>query len=162
MRKRQPLRQKQYSREALAEQVKAWKAAGETVVFTNGCFDILHAGHISYLSRAATLGDRLIIGLNADVSVSRLKGPERPIQNEGDRALIISALGSVDAVVIFEEDTPEKLIESLLPDILVKGADYSVRQIAGAQAVISYGGSVVLLPILSGRSTSKIVGKMGR
>lgn len=137
--------------------VQAWKADGKKVVFTNGCFDILHAGHVRYLTAARELGDRLVIGLNSDASVRRLKGPKRPVAPENDRAEVLSALGAVDAVTLFDDDTPERLIEMLLPDILVKGADWPVEKIAGAAAVLQHGGSVLTVPLLEGRSTSGII-----
>lgn len=137
--------------------VQAWKAEGKKVVFTNGCFDILHAGHVRYLTAARELGDRLVIGLNSDASVKRLKGPKRPVAPESDRAEVLSALSAVDAVTLFDDDTPERLIELLLPDILVKGADWPVEKIAGASAVLQHGGSVLTVPLLEGRSTSGII-----
>ncbi len=137
--------------------VQAWQAAGEKVVFSNGCFDILHAGHASYLAAAKKFGDRLIIGLNSDASVRRLKGPNRPICCEADRALLLSALQMVDAVTLFDEDTPEQLITTLMPDVLVKGADWAIEQIAGARAVLEGGGEVLTVPLVEGRSTSTII-----
>lgn len=137
--------------------VQAWKAEGQKVVFTNGCFDILHAGHVRYLTAARELGDRLVIGLNSDASVRRLKGPKRPVAPENDRAEVLSALGAVDAVTLFDDDTPERLIEMLLPDILVKGADWPVEKIAGATTVLQHGGAVLTVPLLEGRSTSGII-----
>lgn len=154
-----PLRQirhKLYELPALKKAVSEWKAAGQKIVFTNGCFDILHPGHIDYLAKAAELGNKLIIGLNSDASVHKLKGKHRPIQDEQARAMLLGSLAFVDSIVIFTEDTPADLIATLLPDILVKGADYSVDQIAGADIVIENGGSVVLLPYLKGFSTSGI------
>jgi rfaE bifunctional protein nucleotidyltransferase chain/domain len=155
----QRLKQKLYSREAIKAQCDSWRNAGETLVFTNGCFDILHAGHVDYLAKAASLGSKLIIGLNTDASVKRLKGLSRPLQSEQDRAFILSALEFVSAVVLFDEETPEKLIQEVNPNILVKGADYTIGQVAGADFVIKNGGSVVLLPLLSGRSTTGIIKK---
>jgi rfaE bifunctional protein nucleotidyltransferase chain/domain len=137
--------------------VRNWQAEGEKVVFTNGCFDILHAGHVRYLSAARTLGDRLVIGLNTDASVRRLKGPKRPVAPEDDRAEVLMALAAVDAVTLFDDDTPEALIGMLLPDILVKGADWPVEKIAGAKAVLDHGGSVLTVPLLEGRSTTGII-----
>lgn len=139
------------------EQIRNWKSAGKKVVFSNGCFDILHAGHVHYLAAARKLGDVLVIGLNSDVSVRRLKGELRPICNELDRAAILCALEAVDAVTLFDEDTPEALIGLLLPDILVKGADWPIERIAGARAVLESGGSVQTLPLLEERSTSGII-----
>jgi rfaE bifunctional protein nucleotidyltransferase chain/domain len=139
------------------EKVRVWQASGKKVVFSNGCFDILHAGHVEYLEAARKLGDVLLIGLNSDASVRRLKGSSRPICSETDRATVLSALSVVDALTIFDEDTPEELIGTLLPDILVKGADWAVEQIAGARAVLDHGGSVLTIPLLEGRSTSSII-----
>ncbi|NQU45503.1 MAG: D-glycero-beta-D-manno-heptose 1-phosphate adenylyltransferase [Chlorobium sp.] len=142
------------------DMVKEWQRQGKRVVFTNGCFDILHAGHVGYLAEARRLGDRLIVGLNSDASVRRLKGPLRPVCSEADRAAVLSALEAVSAVTVFDEDTPEELIGVLLPDILVKGADWPVEKIAGAKAVLEQGGSVLNVPLLEGRSTSGIIEKV--
>jgi D-beta-D-heptose 7-phosphate kinase/D-beta-D-heptose 1-phosphate adenosyltransferase len=141
-------------------QVDAWKANREKVVFTNGCFDLIHPGHIHLLNKAKDLGQRLVVGLNADSSVSRLKGPTRPILNEQDRASILGSLDCVDMVVLFEEDTPESLISMLKPDILVKGADYKVEQVVGREIVESYGGKVQLVEVLKGYSTTNIAKKV--
>lgn len=132
------------------------------VVFTNGVFDILHRGHVEYLERAKSLGDVLIVGLNSDASVRRLKGKARPIQSQRDRATILSALRSVDFVVMFGEDRPDRLIEQVKPDVLVKGADYKLSEIAGAEFVRSYGGRVHRLRLVSGRSTSRLLKKLQR
>jgi len=140
-----------------AELIRNWKSAGKKVVFSNGCFDILHAGHVHYLAAARELGDALVIGLNSDASVRRIKGALRPICNELDRSALLCALEAVDAVTIFDEDTPESLIGMLLPDILVKGADWQVERIAGAKAVLESGGSVQTLPLIEERSTSGII-----
>lgn len=144
-------------RDQALQTVKSWQAAGEKVVFTNGCFDILHAGHVRYLSAARQLGDRLVVGLNSDASVRRLKGPKRPVAPEDDRAEVLASLEAVDAVTLFGEDTPEELIGQLLPDVLVKGADWTVEQIAGAKTVIENGGSVLTVPLLEGRSSTGII-----
>jgi rfaE bifunctional protein nucleotidyltransferase chain/domain len=141
----------------MLRKVRNWQAEGAKVVFTNGCFDILHAGHARYLAAARELGDRLVVGLNTDASVKRLKGPKRPVASEDDRAEVLSALGAVDAVTLFDDDTPEALIGMLLPDILVKGADWPVEKIAGAKAVLEHGGSVLTVPLLEGRSTTGII-----
>lgn len=141
------------TREEAADKVRRWKAAGETVVFTNGCFDILHKGHITYLQQAASLGDHLIIGLNSDASVKRLKGPERPVNGEADRSFMLAALRCVDEVVLFEEDTPEELLSVLRPDILVKGGDYKAEEVAGRQ----YAGKVEILPFVDGYSTTHMI-----
>ncbi|MEI7747746.1 MAG: D-glycero-beta-D-manno-heptose 1-phosphate adenylyltransferase [Chlorobiaceae bacterium] len=142
------------------EKVRAWQTSGKKVVFSNGCFDILHAGHVEYLTAARKLGDVLIIGLNSDASVRRLKGKNRPVCCETDRAAVLSALQVVDAVTLFDEDTPEELIGTLLPDILVKGADWAVESIAGARAVLEHGGAVLTIPLLEGRSTTGIIEKI--
>lgn len=136
------------------------KKKNEKVVFTNGCFDILHRGHVSYLQSARSLGDFLIVGVNSDRSVSSLKGPTRPIQNEADRLFILAGLECVDAVVLFDEDTPIHLIEHLLPNILVKGGDYIIEDIVGYEVVMKNGGLVTTLPFVEGKSTSNIVKKM--
>jgi D-beta-D-heptose 7-phosphate kinase/D-beta-D-heptose 1-phosphate adenosyltransferase len=130
------------------------------VVFTNGCFDILHRGHVSYLHETKKLGDFLIVGVNSDASVSKLKGPSRPIQNEQDRLYILAGLESVDAVILFSEDTPEKLIKNLLPNVLVKGGDYQINEIVGHDIVLSNGGLVTTIPFVEGKSTTNIVKKM--
>jgi D-beta-D-heptose 7-phosphate kinase/D-beta-D-heptose 1-phosphate adenosyltransferase len=137
--------------------VRRWKANGHRVVFTNGCFDLLHVGHVTYLERARRYGNRLVVGLNTDASVRRLKGPERPLIGQDDRARVLAALAAVDAVVLFAQDTPLALIERLRPDILAKGADYSEEQVVGAREVKSWGGSVVLVPLVENRSTTGIV-----
>lgn len=145
------------SHDEMLRKVRSWQAEGAKVVFTNGCFDILHAGHARYLAAARSLGDRLVVGLNTDASVKRLKGPKRPVASEDDRAEVLSALGAVDAITLFDDDTPEALIGMLLPDILVKGADWPVEKIAGAKAVLEHGGSVLTVPLLEGRSTTGII-----
>jgi len=134
-----------------------WKQANEKVVFTNGCFDIVHLGHIDYLEKAAALGNRLIIGLNTDASVSKLKGPERPVNSEYARARMLAALAFVDAVVLFADDTPLHLIETLTPDILVKGNDYTVEQIVGAKHVLQHGGEVKTVDLVEGFSTTLLI-----
>jgi len=130
------------------------------IVFTNGCFDILHRGHIEYLTKAKEFGDVLIVGLNSDTSVKRLKGKDRPINSESDRARILDALKPVDYVVIFEEDTPLRLIQMVKPDVLVKGGDYKVEEIVGSEYVMSYGGKVEIIPFVEGKSTTKIIQKI--
>lgn len=145
---------------AVARLVAAWKQEGLTVGFTNGCFDILHAGHISLLNAARSQCDRLVLGLNSDASVRRLKGDGRPVNDEHDRACVLAALASVDAVVLFGEDTPLELIEALKPDILVKGADYTVDQVVGADLVRRAGGRVVLVDIVAGRSTTGTIARL--
>lgn len=146
--------------EDLSRQVIAWKAMGKKVVFTNGVFDLLHEGHIYSLSQAAQEGDYLIVAVNGDASVKRLKGDSRPIHSEQTRALMLASMVLVDAVVIFHEDTPRELICQLMPDVIVKGGDYTVDQVAGAKEVIANGGKVVINPILEGFSTTSIIAKM--
>ena len=141
----------------LAERLRRGK---QKIVFTNGVFDILHRGHIEYLGKAKALGDVLIVGLNSDTSARRLKGKTRPIQSQRDRAAILSALRSVDFVVMFGEDRPDRLIEQVKPDVLAKGADYKLSEIAGAGFVKSYGGCVHRLRLIPGRSTSRLLKKL--
>lgn len=136
-----------------------WKKNG-SVVFTNGCFDILHSGHLHYLSNAADLGHKLIIGLNSDSSIAKLKGKNRPFIKESDRLLMLASLAFVDAVVLFEQDTPIKLIESILPDVLVKGGDYTEEQIVGHQIVKNNGGKVISLEFIEGYSTTNFIKKI--
>ena len=140
--------------------IAAWRVLGKTVSFTNGCFDILHPGHIFSLGQAAKEADYLVVGLNSDASVKRLKGPERPINNTESRAIIIANLVLVDAVVVFEEDTPFELISELLPDVLVKGGDYTLEQIVGAKEVIAAGGKVIINNIVEGFSTTNLIEKI--
>lgn len=135
------------------------RSQGKKIVFTNGVFDLLHIGHVRYLQEARSLGDALVIGVNADASVKRLKGPTRPIQNENDRAEILAALACVDFTVIFTEDTPENLIHKVRPDVLVKGGDWKIESIVGAPFVMSYGGKVMSLQFVDGKSTTKIIEK---
>ena len=144
----------------LLSRINQWRQLGKTIAFTNGCFDILHEGHIYSLSEAAKEADYLIVGVNADASVKKLKGESRPINNEHSRSRLLASLMLVDAVIIFKEDTPLELIKSLLPDVLVKGGDYKVDEIAGAKEVIENGGRVVINPILKGFSTTSIIDKM--
>jgi len=148
--------------EHATKQVARWIQAGERVVFTNGCFDILHAGHVDYLEASRRCGDRLVVGLNSDASVRRLKGPNRPVHSQDDRARVLSALGAVDAVVVFDEETPLNLILALRPDVLTKGADYTEDKVVGAKEVRSWGGDVRLLDLLEGRSTSAALEKLSR
>lgn len=136
------------------------RSLSKKIVFTNGCFDIIHAGHVRYLYEAKQLGDVLIVGLNSDASVSLLKGSSRPINTEADRAAVLDALESVDFVVLFSEDTPFDLINAIKPDILVKGGDYKPADIVGADIVSSRGGEIVVIPFLEGRSTSSIIEKI--
>jgi rfaE bifunctional protein nucleotidyltransferase chain/domain len=146
---------------ALTELRGRLKKKGKTVVFTNGCFDILHRGHIEYLSGAAQLGDFFIIGLNSDSSVSRLKGKGRPLQDQDSRALILAALSFTDAIVLFDTDTPIGLITAIKPDILVKGGDYRPEDIVGYDVVTSGGGKVLVLPFVEGHSSSAVIKRLG-
>jgi len=155
-----PFMNKIASLSAATIQVQAWKANGEEIVFTNGCFDLLHPGHIHLMNRAKDLGDRLIVGVNADESVRRLKGATRPILAESDRASLLGSLNCVDLVVIFEDDTPERLISTLKPNVLAKGADYTIDQVVGREIVESYGGQVFLIPTLEGYSTTDITNRI--
>ncbi|MBL1147890.1 MAG: D-glycero-beta-D-manno-heptose-7-phosphate kinase [Pseudomonadota bacterium] len=148
------------TREEALEQVERWRANGLTVGFTNGCFDLLHPGHISLLEQARARCDRLIVGLNTDASVRRLKGETRPIQNETARTTVLQALAAVDMVVLFDEDTPEQLIKDISPNLLVKGADYTIENVVGAAHVMSYGGEVYLAELTEGQSTTGMVGRM--
>ena len=141
----------------LLQQLAQWRIHDKKIAFTNGVFDILHQGHIFSLSQAAIEADYLIVGLNADISVKRLKGESRPVNNQGSRSLLLASLLIVDAVVVFEEDTPLELIKAIMPDVLIKGGDYTVEQIAGAKEVLANGGRVVINPILEGFSTTTII-----
>jgi len=151
------IQNKIFSVEDLKKKIAQWKVLNKKVAFTNGCFDLLHEGHIASLTEAAATADYLIVAVNTDASVSKLKGPNRPINKEHSRALILASLTMVDAVVLFGEDTPKELIVALKPDVLVKGGDYKLEDIAGAQEVISWGGSVIINPILPGFSTTNII-----
>lgn len=144
----------------MISRITQWKVVGRSVAFTNGVFDILHPGHIFSLSQAAKEADYLIVGVNSDDSVKRLKGKDRPVNNQEARSLILASLLMVDAVVIFEEDTPLQLINALKPDVLVKGGDYTIEQIVGAKEVIANGGRVVINPIVEGYSTTNIIEKL--
>jgi rfaE bifunctional protein nucleotidyltransferase chain/domain len=148
------------NKEEAKKLVAGWKDAGDEVVFTNGCFDIIHLGHIDYLEKAKALGQRLVVGLNTDQSVQLLKGVGRPVVNEYARTRIIAALGFVDLVILFEEETPLELIELILPDILVKGKDYEISNIVGADAVIEHGGKVETIELVEGYSTTGIIDKL--
>ncbi len=152
--------QKIISLPELLQTANRWRLHRKTIAFTNGVFDILHQGHIFSLSQAAGEADYLVVGLNADASVKRLKGDSRPVNNQDARALILASLVMVDAVVLFEEDTPLELIKVLLPDVLVKGGDYTVEQVAGAKEVMANGGRVMINPILEGHSTTAMIGQI--
>lgn len=160
MNHQQRLRNKIHTLESIKALVTTWKADHRKIVFTNGCFDLIHPGHIDYLVKASDLGDVLIVALNTDASVQKLKGPHRPIQLENSRLQIMAALECVDAVFLFKEDTPLRVIEELLPDILVKGSDYTVATIVGADIVLANGGSVRTINYLEGFSTSAIESKI--
>lgn len=147
--------------ETLLGRVRQWRQQKKRIVFTNGCFDLLHAGHVTYLEAARKTGDKLILGLNTDRSVSALKGPSRPVIHEADRARVLAALEAVDAVILFDEDTPLQLIDAIRPDVIVKGSDYSEDQVVGGKEVKSWGGKVALIDIVPGRSTSNIIEKLG-
>ncbi len=141
----------------LLQRLAQWRVHNKKVAFTNGVFDILHQGHISSLSQAAKEADYLIVGLNADASVKRLKGDSRPVNNQESRALLLASMIMVDAVVLFEEDTPLGLINAIMPDVLVKGGDYTMEQIVGAKEVMANGGRIVINPVLEGFSTTTII-----
>ncbi|OYU97707.1 MAG: D-glycero-beta-D-manno-heptose 1-phosphate adenylyltransferase [Bacteroidetes bacterium B1(2017)] len=151
---------KLFTKETLSKQIKTWEFEGKKLVFTNGCFDILHRGHVDYLAKAADLGDILIIGVNTDASVSKLKGPHRPIQDEHSRLIILASLGFVDAVVLFDEPTPYELISLVQPDVLVKGSDYQPENIVGYDIVKAKGGEVKTIDFIPGYSTSSIEKKI--
>ncbi|MCX6209964.1 MAG: adenylyltransferase/cytidyltransferase family protein [Bacteroidetes bacterium] len=161
MKRTEVIQNKIYTLESLEKQLASWRVLGKTVAFTNGCFDILHQGHIFSLSQAAQEADYLIVAINSDDSVKRLgKGDNRPINDEHSRALLMASLAIVDAVIIFNEDTPREVICRILPDLLVKGGDYTIEQIAGAKEVIANGGRVVINKIVEGFSTSNIINKI--
>jgi D-glycero-beta-D-manno-heptose 1-phosphate adenylyltransferase len=149
-----------YSLAQLASVVATYKTIGKTVAFTNGCFDILHEGHIFSLSQAAKEADYLVVGVNSDASVKRLKGTLRPVNNQDARSLLLASLLIVDAVVVFDEDTPLRVIETLLPNVLVKGGDYTIEQIVGAKEVIANGGKVIINSLIPNRSTTGIIDKI--
>jgi rfaE bifunctional protein nucleotidyltransferase chain/domain len=144
----------------LQASIATWKKKGNKIVFTNGVFDLLHIGHITYMAKAAELGDKLVIGLNSDSSVKRIKGEDRPVNDQNSRAALLAALFFVDAIVVFEEDTPINVITTLMPDILVKGADYSVENIVGAKEVTANGGEVKTINFVEGYSSTSIIQKI--
>lgn len=148
------------SLEQLQPKLEEWKAKGDKIVFTNGCFDLLHLGHVDYLEKARQLGDKLVLGLNTDASISRIKGPNRPLQDEMSRARVMASLLFIDAVVLFDNDTPLELIKAVQPDILVKGNDYSIENIVGQDIVMAKGGDVKTVPLVKGYSTTNIVKKI--
>ena len=146
--------------DSLKIRIANWRSEGYSIVFTNGCFDLLHMGHISYLAAAAELGTKLIVGLNSDASIARLKGADRPIKDLQNRQFVLASLESIDAVIPFEEDTPIKLIEKILPDFLVKGGDWKPEQIVGSELVLQNDGKVLSLPFIEGHSTTSLVQKI--
>lgn len=152
-----PTAEKILNSETLGLLVDKWKATGEKIVFTNGCFDILHLGHIDYLEKAANKGTKLIVAINTDSSVKKLKGENRPVNNEQARARLLAALGFVDAVTFFSEDTPQAIIENIIPDILIKGSDYNISNIVGAEFVMRNGGKVETIDLVKGYSTTQII-----
>jgi len=154
------IKNKIYTQADLKPMLNVWRLLEKKIVFTNGCFDLLHLGHVDYLSKAADMGNKLIIGLNSDSSVSALKGPGRPISDQISRSVILASFSFVDAVVLFDEATPIQLIELIRPDILVKGADYTIDKIVGADIVLQYGGLVKTIEYLNGYSTSNIEKKI--
>jgi rfaE bifunctional protein nucleotidyltransferase chain/domain len=154
------IKSKILDQESLKLTLAQWKSENQTIVFTNGCFDLIHQGHIDYLAKAKSLADKMIIGINADISISNIKGKSRPIQDEYSRLIILASMEFVDAVVLFEEDTPYELIKFIKPNILVKGADYKAENIVGYDIVRANGGSVCTIPFLEGFSTTKIIEKI--
>jgi rfaE bifunctional protein nucleotidyltransferase chain/domain len=144
----------------LLKKVAQWKAEGQKLVFTNGVFDLIHTGHITYLAQAAELGHKLIIGLNSDASVKRLKGETRPVNHQDSRALLLSAFFFIDAIVVFEDDTPANLINAVMPDVLVKGGDYTIENIVGANEVMANGGEVKTINFVEGYSSTSIINKI--
>jgi rfaE bifunctional protein nucleotidyltransferase chain/domain len=158
----QIISQRIFDHPGLIHQVNRWRLLGKTIAFTNGCFDILHQGHIASLSDAAREADFLVVGLNSDASTARLKGPGRPVNHQDARSIVMAALLMVDAVTLFDEDTPLELINLVRPDVLVKGGDYTLEQIVGAKEVLSWGGRVVINPIIPGFSTTGILEKISK
>lgn len=144
----------------LQQHLKIWRLFDQKIIFTNGCFDILHQGHISLLCAAKDLNGKLVIGLNSDQSIKGLKGESRPVNDAHSRALLLASLQVVDAVIVFEEETPHRLIQDITPDFLVKGGDYTIDQIVGSENVLSHGGSVEIIPLIQGFSTTNIIKKM--
>ncbi|WP_181304868.1 D-glycero-beta-D-manno-heptose 1-phosphate adenylyltransferase [Rufibacter sp. XAAS-G3-1] len=155
-----PSQEKIVSLPQLLSAVEEWRAQGQKIVFTNGCFDIVHMGHVDYLERARLLGDKLVVGLNTDQSVSKLKGSSRPLQDEMSRIRVMASFWFTDAVVLFEQETPLELIKAVQPDILVKGDDYALENIVGHEIVLARGGAVKTIPLVKGYSTSQVVSKI--
>jgi len=160
MHKLQWIQNKIHDREGMVRLCNVWRATQQRIVFTNGCFDILHHGHLDLLAKAADQGNKLVVALNTDASVQRLKGPERPVTNEQDRLFQVASLLCSDAVCLFDEDTPAELIHLLRPDVLVKGGDYTIDKIVGADHVMSYGGRVEIIPFVSGYSTTSLIDRI--
>lgn len=156
------IQQKILNAHQLQQELMRWRKFSKKIAFTNGCFDILHAGHIHSLIQAASFADVLVVGLNSDASTKRLKGDNRPVNNEQNRALLLASLVMVDAVVLFDEDTPFELITSVMPDVLVKGGDYTVDTIVGAKEVMANGGTVEIIPLVEGLSTTSLLQKIER
>jgi D-beta-D-heptose 7-phosphate kinase/D-beta-D-heptose 1-phosphate adenosyltransferase len=147
--------------ETALERIQRWRAMGDRIAFTNGCFDLIHPGHVSLLSQARGAADRLVVGLNSDASIRRLKGPDRPVQNETARGIVLASMSAVDLVLLFDEDTPIELIRAIRPDVLVKGADYRLDQVVGADVVQSHGGRIMLAELLPGHSTTGTIARVG-
>jgi D-beta-D-heptose 7-phosphate kinase/D-beta-D-heptose 1-phosphate adenosyltransferase len=160
MKQPQIIQQKIFDLPGLLHQVRRWRVLDKTIAFTNGCFDILHKGHIASLSDAAREADFLVVGVNSDASTRRLKGDSRPVNDQDARATLLASLLMVDAVIVFDEDTPFELISAVRPDVLVKGGDYTIEQIVGAKEVIAAGGRVVINPIVQGFSTTGLIDKI--
>jgi D-beta-D-heptose 7-phosphate kinase/D-beta-D-heptose 1-phosphate adenosyltransferase len=157
MKKKSRINHKIFDRDTLAQKVAAWKKEGSKIVFTNGCFDILHKGHLQVLQESASFGDILIVGLNTDASVKKLKGDQRPVNDEAFRTLMMANLEIVDAVTVFPEDTPLELIKKIRPDVIVKGGDYTPEQVVGCEVVLLNGGEIKIVPIVKGYSTTAII-----
>jgi D-beta-D-heptose 7-phosphate kinase/D-beta-D-heptose 1-phosphate adenosyltransferase len=162
MRKADIIEKKIFTLPELVKRIAQWRVLGKTIAFTNGVFDIMHRGHIASLSQAASEADLLVVGLNSDASTKRLKGDSRPVNDEQARCIVMASLLMVDAVVLFEEDTPLELIKAIMPDVIVKGGDYTEDQIVGAKEVKANGGKVVINPIVEGFSTTGLIGKINK
>lgn len=160
MDKLQIINRKIFTLTTIQRQILSWRLTNSRIVFTNGCFDILHQGHIELLLKAANFGEVLIVGLNSDESVRKLKGPGRPVQSQFSRALSLAAMEFVDGVILFEEEDPANLIQGIMPDVLVKGNDYTISQIAGAETVLASGGRVELIPLVPGFSTTSLIARL--
>ena len=154
------IKKKIFRLEELKFQINSWRDSGDKIVFTNGCFDLLHRGHVEMLAHTSDLAERLIIGLNSDESIKTLKGESRPIENEESRAILLASLSFVDAVILFSEETPLNLIHSLIPDILAKGGDYEIETIVGHKIIQNNGGEVIVVPFIDGYSSTKIINKI--